>query len=315
MKRERRLDRSVIGQTQAAPSEHVTSEGADLTASQRELFRWDHLTWPEVNEAAKQRKVVLLPIGSTEQHGFHLPLDTDNLLARRVCIAAARLAPGELLVMPNIPYGYNEHGLDFPGTISVSYETLLRYCLDVLMSVAHAGFDRILIVNGHGSNEPLCDVAARRATLQTDALVAFTSWWALARAEFEEVRDSPVGGAAHACEMETSAYLYLAPQRVQLHLAEDEIVGSPGVLPSRFIWGDLTKGTGPVKLVGWTSSTSTIGVGGMPTLATAAKGEVAIESAAANMVAFCREFRQLEPAPRVDHRAVRPAHPQVPMQS
>ena len=93
----------------------------------------------------------------------------DNFLARSICIAAARLAPREMLVMPTIPYGYNEHALDFPGTIHVTYEHFIEYCLDVCKSVAYAGFERIILVDGHGSNEHLCEFIARRATLETDA--------------------------------------------------------------------------------------------------------------------------------------------------
>ena len=126
---------------------------------------YDDLTWPEINEAVQARKVVLLPVGSTEQHGPHLPLDVDNFLARSVCVAAAKRAPREVLIMPTIPYGYNEHALDFPGTIDVAYAHFIDYCLDVCRSVAHAGFKRIVLVDGHGSNEHLCEFVARRATL------------------------------------------------------------------------------------------------------------------------------------------------------
>jgi creatinine amidohydrolase len=93
--------------------------------------------------------VILLPIGSTEQHGHHLPLDTDNLLATEVSLEAARRDPRNLLVMPNIPYGYNEHAQDFPGTIHVTYEHFIEYCIDVCKSVAYGGFKRIVIVDGH----------------------------------------------------------------------------------------------------------------------------------------------------------------------
>ena len=113
---------------------------------------YDALTWPEINEAALARKVVLLPIGSTEQHGLHLPLDVDNFLARSMCLAAARLAPRELLVMPTIPYGYNEHALDFPGTIHVTYHHFIEYCLDVVKSVAHAGFEACYVSGGATAN-------------------------------------------------------------------------------------------------------------------------------------------------------------------
>ena len=137
-----------------------------------ETYLYDHLTWPEINEAVEARKVILLPIGSTEQHGHHLPRDVDNFLARGGCLETATRAPRELLLMPTIPYGYNEHALDFPGTIHVHYDHFIEYCLDVCKSVMHAGFDRIILVDGHGSNEPLCEFIARRATLETDGLFA-----------------------------------------------------------------------------------------------------------------------------------------------
>ena len=273
---------------------------------------YDQLTWPEINEAVKAEKVVLLPIGSTEQHGHHLPLDTDNFLARSVCIKAAERAPRETLVMPTIPYGYNEHALDFPGTIHVTYQHFIEYCLDVVKSVAYAGFDRIIIIDGHGSNEHLCEFIARRATLETDALVASTIWTNLAIEAFEAVRDSAFGGAAHACELETSAYLYLEPSRVQMDKAKDHYGGAAGKQGSKFLSVDLTKGWGPMKLVRWTSSATPHGVTGAPTLATAEKGKATIDGTAENLVAFIREFRAMDASERVDHRVVRPDMPTLP---
>jgi creatinine amidohydrolase len=273
---------------------------------------YDDLTWPEINEAALARKVVLLPIGSTEQHGYHLPLDVDNFLARGVCLTAARKAPRECLVMPTIPYGYNEHAQDFPGTIHVHYEHFIEYCLDVCKSVVYAGFDRIVIIDGHGSNEHLCEFIARRATLETDGLVASTIWTNLAIQAFEAVRDSGFGGAAHACELETSAYLHLDESRVQMDKAQDHYGGAAGKEGSKFLYVDLTKGWGPMKLIRWTSTATPNGVSGAPTLATKAKGEAIIEAAANNLVAFIREFRAMEKGERVDHRAVKPKLPTLP---
>lgn len=274
---------------------------------------YDELTWSEINQAVEAMKVVLLPIGSTEQHGCHLPLDVDNFLARSVCVATARRAPREVLVMPTIPYGYNEHALDFPGTIHVTYHHFIEYCLDVCKSVVYAGFDRLILVDGHGSNEHLCEFIARRATLETDALVASTMWTNLAVEAFEKVRESGPGGAAHACELETSAYLYLEPSRVQMDRAEDHYGGAAGSEGSRFLHVDLTKGWGPMKLVRWTSSATPNGVSGAPTLATAEKGRAVVEGAADNLLAFIREFRRMEKGERVDHRAVKPALPTLPI--
>lgn len=281
-----------------------------MTSLDKTLY--DHLTWPEINEAIQAGKVVLLPIGSTEQHGHHLPLDTDNFLARSVCLETAKLAPREILVMPTIPYGYNEHAQDFPGTIHVTYQHFIEYCLDVCKSVAYAGFDRIIIIDGHGSNEHLCEFIARRATVETNALVASTIWTNLAVESFESVRESGFGGAAHACELETSAYLHLAPERVQMDKAQDHYGGAAGKEGSKYLFVDLTKGWGPMKLVRWTSSATPNGVSGAPTLATAEKGETVISAVAGNLLEFVREFRELEAGERVDHRTVKRDLPKLP---
>lgn len=273
---------------------------------------YDDLTWPEINEAAVAKKTVLLPIGSTEQHGHHLPLDTDNFLARSVCLATAKRAPREVLVMPTIPYGYNEHALDFPGTIHVHYDHFIEYCLDVCKSVAYTGFDRIVIVDGHGSNEHLCEFIARRATLETDAMVASCLWVNLATEEYASVRESGPGGAAHACELETSAYLYLDESRVEMDKAQDSYGGAAGKEGSKFLSVDLGRPLPPMKVVRWTSSATPTGVSGAPTLATKEKGRIIVEGAAGNLLAFIREFRAMSKGERVDHRAVKPALPTIP---
>lgn len=273
---------------------------------------YDELTWPEINEAVVAHKTILLPIGSTEQHGHHLPLDSDNFLARGVCVTTAKLAPREVLVMPTIPYGYNEHALDFPGTIHVHYDHFIEYCLDVVKSVAHAGFDRIIIIDGHGSNEHLCEFIARRATLETDAMVASTLWTHLGVEAFESVRESGFGGAAHACEFETSVYLALDESKVKMEKAADHYGGAAGKEGSRFLNVDLAKGWGPMKLVRWTSSATPNGVSGAATLATKAKGRVTLDAVAHNLLEFIREFRHLEKGERVDHRVVKPSLPKLP---
>lgn len=275
-------------------------------------YRYEYLTWPEINEAVEAEKVLLLPIGSTEQHGHHLPLDVDNFLATNVCIEAAKKAPRELLVMPNIPYGYNEHAQDFPGTIHVTYEHFIEYCLDVCKSAAYTGFRRIVLVDGHGSNEHLCEFIARRATLETDAIVATTMWTNLIINEFEEIRESGMGGAAHACELETSAYLYLDPDRVQMDKAADHYGGAAGSEGSNYLYVDLSKGWGPVKVIKWTSASTPNGVSGAPTLATADKGKVLVEAASDHLVAFSREFKTMPEPVRVDHRSNKPDIPTLP---
>src|SRR4029079_17769943 len=99
--------------------------------------RYEKLTWPEVNDAVKQKKVVVVPIGSIEQHGPHLPLDVDMLEVTAVAQAAARLIPSAVVVLRTQGNGDTGHVMDFPGTINIHFETLIRFMLDIGKSLAY----------------------------------------------------------------------------------------------------------------------------------------------------------------------------------
>src|SRR3712207_770590 len=86
------------------------------------------LTWSEVNEAVAARKVVILPTAAIEQHGYHLPVDTDNVAVTAICEAAALASDGAALCMPPVHYGFNDHNMDFPGTISIKMQHFIDYC-------------------------------------------------------------------------------------------------------------------------------------------------------------------------------------------
>lgn len=263
---------------------------------ERKPYLYQHLTWPELREAAKAQPVVILPIGSVEDHGHHLPLDTDNFLIWSICEAAAQRAPSEILLMPHIPYGFETHHRDFPGTIDIEMEHLLHFVLDVTKSVARHGFRRILIADGHGSNMPILDLVARRTILESDALCGCFIWPSLAAKVINELRESPVpGGMAHACELETSVYLHLDGPRVQM----DKAVKEMNVPPSRFIWLDLMQGS-PVLLMDHWTRFSRSGVVGDPTLATAEKGRRIFDAVVAALIELVREFKMRPRAERVD---------------
>lgn len=277
-----------------------------------EKYLYSDLTWPEVNKAVEQKKVVLLPIGSTEQHGPHLPLDVDNLIATSVCLEAGRRAPDKILVAPAISYGYNIHALDYPGTMHVGHEHLLGYCLDVCKSFAFHGFKRIVIVNGHGGNSAVLELVSRRAILETDALVTSFMWLSLLGKDpsfIPSVRESVFpGGSGHACEIETSLYLHLAGEKVQMGKAKDHIAWYNQKGTSAFQWGDLFGG-GPVSVFEWASTFLEDGVFGQPTLATAEKGLRIFEETVGHLVQFVEEFQKRPSRPRVDHHSTKPTSP------
>jgi creatinine amidohydrolase len=269
--------------------------GGACMAERRKYYYQDY-TWQEMREVVKRQPVVVLPIGSVEDHGPHLPLDVDNFLIGSICEEAARRLDGQMLLLPPVPYGFEEHHMDFPGTIDIAMEHLLHFVLDITRSVAHHGFTRILLADGHGSNMPILDLVARRTVLETEALCGAFIWPSLARDAIERVRESErPGGMAHACELETSLYLYLDPARVQMDKADKEI----GMPPSRFVWMDLMSAS-PVLLMDQWSRFSKSGVVGDPTLATREKGEIIFAAVVAALVDLVREFKTYDRAPSQD---------------
>ncbi|MBI4220074.1 MAG: creatininase family protein [Chloroflexi bacterium] len=270
--------------------------------------RFEDLTWPEVNEAVSRVMIPVLPVGTMEQHGPHLPIKMDRWTATEVVNEAARRHPERLLAMPPVAYGYTTHVMDFPGSITINHETFIRYMVDILKSLAYHGFRRIIIVNGHGSNVPPLDLAARRAILESDAMVAMTSWWSLTAANpqyMKKWRKSHFpGGCAHACEAETSMALHLDRSLVQMDKAKDTEIEINAV-KSKYHWVDLWA-AGPVQVTGWTSTYTENGTAGEPTLATKAKGRKLFEEAVKNLIEFSEEFVSRKYRPRTDHHLTKP---------
>ncbi len=259
-------------------------------------YRYDHYTWPEMKAVIARQPVCLLPIGSVEDHGRHLPLDVDNFLIGSMCEEVARSIPDEVLLLPAIPFGFEDHHMSFPGTITVKPEHLEAFVLDITLSLAHHGFQKILIADGHGSNLPILDLVARKTIIQSDALCATFLWPALIAENLRKTRESEYpDGMSHACELETSVYLHLNEAAVQMDQAVKEI----GFHKSKYYWHDLAGGP-PVRMVDWWSRISRSGTIGDPTLATREKGKLWFEATVAAMIEFVREFRAFEVRPKLD---------------
>ncbi len=272
------------------------------------------LTWPEVREAASMGKVIVLPVGSTEQHGYHLPIDVDNMLCSHTALEAGRRATDKILVAPTIPYGFNVHALDFPGTMHVPRNPFVDYVVDVCKSFSYHGFKRIILYDGHGSNMPPRTLAARRVALETDALCACVMWTSLLTvdpAHMQTWRTSRIpGGCAHACELETSAYLHFDAARVQMDKAQDNIAWYNYQENSRFGGTDLLAGgSGVLKVVEWTSTYTPQGVMGQATMATAEKGRIIVEEAVQQLTRFVEAFQDWPEPVRRDHHTTPPSSP------
>jgi len=251
-------------------------------------LRYERLTWPEVRRAAAEDRVALIPVATLEDHGPHLPIDADLRIVAEICRRAAEQAPDEIVLLPAIPHGYSPHHMDFPGAVTIAWDTFTRYCCDVGRSLAHHGFRRILYLNGHGSNQNLVEMAARLVMVERPEVLAAAAFYLTSTAAartIEQVRSSTRGGMGHACELETSIYLAIDPDAVDMAKAVDERSypeGEHGWLD----WSD-----GPLKLMPWWSSFSRTGVQGEPTSATAEKGKALLDAAVAECLAYVGEVR------------------------
>ena len=262
----------------------------------RKNYLYQHYSWPELRQIVDQQPVVILPIGSVEDHGHHLPLDTDNFLISNICEEAAKRAGGEILLLPLVPYGFETHHMDFPGTIDIGIEHLLHFVTDITRSVAHHGFRRILIADGHGSNMPILELAARRTNVETESVCACFIWPSLALETIQKVRTSGKGGMAHAGELETSVYLHIDSSKVDMTNAHRDL----NMPHSDFMWLDLVEGS-PVNLMEHWSSFSKTGVHGDPALADPEKGEVIFEAVVTRFLELVREFKNRPDPKRTDH--------------
>jgi creatinine amidohydrolase len=255
------------------------------------------LTWEEVRDADKDR-VVILNVSATEDHGPHMPLDTDTVLGMAVANGVARALPDEVFVMPPVPYGFNEHHKDFPGVIWIKPETLLAFVTDITASLAHHGFRRILLLNSHGSNHPVLDLAARKTVIDSGVICVSASYWNLCAEHINAHRKSQTGGIAHAGEFEAAIYKHLHPELVHLEKAAPQIVHDP---KSRFFNLDLARGGGRAMLMRWWSEVSPDGTMGDPTVADAETGARFLAAAIEETAALAREIRALPILQRTDH--------------
>jgi creatinine amidohydrolase len=103
-------------------------------------FRYEELTWPEINQRVTEDRVVILPVAMLEDHGYHLPIATDVLITSEICQRTAEAIPEKVILLPTQIHGYSPHHMDFPGSITIQGPTLVEYMLDITRSLIHHGF-------------------------------------------------------------------------------------------------------------------------------------------------------------------------------
>ncbi|MFW6180423.1 MAG: mycofactocin biosynthesis peptidyl-dipeptidase MftE [Spirochaetota bacterium] len=240
------------------------------------------LTWQEAAARFKEVDVALLPVGAVEQHGPHLPLDTDAFDAAYLAEEVARhCAHPRPTVLPLVSYGVSYHHMDFPGTISISNETLTRLVYEVGMSAARHGVHKLVIINGHGGNQPALQNAAqminRDARIFTCVDTGETS-----DPDIEALVETP--NDAHAGEIETSTSLATRPHLVALDRAQKAVPS----FSSRYLNFSSTHG---VEWYARTSRISRSGVLGDPTRASAEKGKRIIRTMVEHLARFVEDLK------------------------
>lgn len=244
--------------------------------------RWEGLRRDQI-AAMPPGTVILQPIGSVEQHGPHLPIDTDTVSATEVALRAARqLTDPPALVLPPIWWGLSPYWLPFAGTLTLRPETILSLFADLGASVAAHGFRRLVIVNGHGGNAGIVGVAATQLA-EHGVRAAALSYWSLLGDELRRITPGDGGHIGHAGQTETSIQLALRPDLVD-HAAvrPEHCADLTGHADAPFA-GAYYAPPDPLR-------ESPHGVYGDAPAATAAAGEEVLALAAARLAAFVRGF-------------------------
>jgi creatinine amidohydrolase len=254
------------------------------------------LTSPQIVEAAKRNTLILLPVGQIEEHGPHLPLECDCIIASRTAREVAEQVVDEIpvLVMPTVWTGYTVRQVArWPGLITFREpESMIQMVYDILASLVENGFTKIVMVNAHGNHPAILELACRKIGSDTGVFAAVTFVLGMSKGVGPQVRRSEIGGCGgHAGEAETALLLYLAPELVHMERATSKDIVR---YHTRFFPGDIyAQIPDPVSGLYWSTwgvVPSESGVYGDPTTATAEMGEALFREIVRNYVEFLREY-------------------------
>ncbi len=248
------------------------------------------LTWEEAKARAAENATVLFPTGSIEQHGPHLPVETDSRLVWEVARRGAEKVRDQIniLVTPPLEFGYSTHHREFPGTMTLTGTTYMAVIVELCESLLHNGFRRIFILNGHGGNSDPINMAVRAIRdKHDDVLLGTAAYWSIASQALSQARESPIGGMSHACELEASMMWYLRPELVKPERFQKRITR----WRSPLVRDDLLD-SGEIKLAFHFPDVTPQGFQGDPTLASREKGEKFLNLIVDEVARFLMDFSQ-----------------------
>src|ERR1051326_4866552 len=187
-------------------------------------MKFHEMTSPQLRQVSRSNTVVVAPIAACEQHSQHLPTFTDTILVGGVAEGVERRLPEQVLLLPTLWFGASAHHLRFGATLSAEVDTHIDMLCDLLVPLLDDGYQRVLVLNGHGGNIDTMHVALRRLQPRyRNRILTAASYWELAERELAALAQGDRKCMGHACEFETSMVMALRPELVQ----RDEIRNDP----------------------------------------------------------------------------------------
>ncbi len=230
-------------------------------------MKFHEMTWPELRQVSRQETVVVAPIAACEQHSRHLAAYTDTVLVTGVAEGVEARLPQQVLLLPTLWFGASGHHLRYGATLSAEVDTHVDLLCDLLVPLLEDGYERILILNGHGGNIDTMHVALRRLQPRyRHRVLSAASYWELAERELAALAEGPRKVMGHACEFETSMLLALRPDLVRQPEIRDDPPGDDVTLRGLFVPDDMYQRTDH-------------GAVGYPERATAEKGQAFLAAA------------------------------------
>ncbi len=269
---------------------HSESETLSTNDIQQINLARDMSSDPKPLEASPQR-VILIPCGHTEQHGYHLPLSTDTVIIGAIANGTVEAIPDEAETLPTLPYGVSMYHESFAGTLNLGGRVFEDFLLEVIDGLVARGTDRFYLMSGHGGNGSFLHNVVKYAGDRHHHIFAATTFLHtsghLGAPALEQFRKSPIGGMGHACELETAYLLHLRPELCKM----ERVVDEPNFISSPNYYMDWIEGGALILSAMWEDDTLT-GAYGSGSVATAENGERWLKVAIEEKVAHVREIHE-----------------------
>jgi creatinine amidohydrolase len=269
-------------------------QGLDLGLGSRAIIQWHPSQLranPQMPPDSDRGRCILIPIGHTEQHGYHLPLSTDTIIIGAIANGTAVATPDLAVTLPAFPYGASTHRPSFAGTLNVGGRAFEDFWLAVVDALVQRGFRLMYLLSGHGGNCSFLVNVVKYAGERHRRIFCATAWLHtaghIAAPVVQQFRRSGRGGMGHAGELETSYILHLRPDLTHM----DRVVDETDFVATENYYMDWIEGGALIANPPWDDDTAT-GAYGAGSLATAENGRLWLEAAVAEKVAHVREIHE-----------------------